>query len=118
MRYIDRDHLIGKPEVVRLIERSEAARAEILAEADPAKRTTLIERHRNKWVAFRPHLAELSHNKCWYTESLNPGTDDDVDHFRPKGEVAEDTGHGGYWWGSTELEKFPSQLSPGKSTSN
>jgi uncharacterized protein (TIGR02646 family) len=106
MRYIDRDQLIGKPEVAQLIERAEAARAEILAETEIAKRGVLIEKHRNKWVAFRPHLAEISHNKCWYTESLNPGTDDDVDHFRPKGEVAEDVRHGGYWWEALNWRNF------------
>jgi hypothetical protein len=106
MRYIDRDQLVGNLEVAPLIQGTETARAEILAEAEAAKRSALVEKHRNKWVAFRPYFAQISHNKCWYTESLNPGTDDDVDHFRPKGEVAEDAGHGGYWWEALNWRNF------------
>jgi len=106
MRYIDRDQLIGNAEVVPLIEAAEAARTEILAEAEATKREALIQKHRDKWVAFRPHFAQLSHNKCWYTESVNPGTDDDVDHFRPKGDVAEVEGHGGYWWEALNWRNF------------
>ncbi|MDP2897332.1 MAG: hypothetical protein Q8Q12_12390 [bacterium] len=106
MRYINYDVLIGDPEVQRLINAAEDARAEVLSEAEPARRQTLVERHRDRWVAFRPHLARVSHNKCWYTESLNPGTDDDVDHFRPKGRLAEDETHGGYWWEALNWRNF------------
>ena len=35
-------------------------------------------------------LAQLSNSKCWYSESQNPTSDKNVDHFRPKGSVVED----------------------------
>jgi hypothetical protein len=36
---------------------------------------------------------------CGYCTRDLPGNDrGDVDHFRPKGKVAEDPTHGGYWW--------------------
>lgn len=44
------------------------------------------------------------HDKCWYTESKQIGTDTDVDHFRPKNSVkgvinpATGKKHIGYWW--------------------
>src|ERR1035441_9966503 len=106
MRYINRDVLIGDAEVQPLITAAETARARILAETDPDIREQLLESHRGEWVAFRPHLSRLSHGKCWYTESVNPGTDDDVDHFRPKGRLADDETHGGYWWEALNWRNF------------
>lgn len=50
------------------------------------------------WRDLAPHLAKLQDGKCWYSESRNPGSDKDVDHFRPKNRVAEDPDHEGYWW--------------------
>jgi uncharacterized protein (TIGR02646 family) len=50
------------------------------------------------WRDLNPHLASLRNRKCWYSESLNPTADKNVDHFRPKNRVAEDPTHEGYWW--------------------
>lgn len=81
-----------------LADAAAAAQDEINREVDPAKRRDLVEAHRKKWVAFRALFEKYFHQKCWYTESRNPGTDEDVDHFRPKGRIAEDHTHGGYYW--------------------
>jgi uncharacterized protein (TIGR02646 family) len=50
------------------------------------------------WRELAPYLKKLRNSKCWYSESSNPGSDKDVDHFRPKRRVAEDPEHEGYWW--------------------
>jgi len=50
------------------------------------------------WRDLAPYLAKLRNGKCWYSESLNPGSNKDVDHFRPKNRVDEDPVHEGYWW--------------------
>ena len=50
------------------------------------------------WRELSPELAELGNGKCWYSESRNPASDKNVDHFRPKGRVEEDDTHEGYWW--------------------
>ena len=50
------------------------------------------------WRDLAPYLAKLRNGKCWYSESLNPGSDKNVDHFRPKNAVREDPSHEGYWW--------------------
>ncbi|MCG5060778.1 MAG: hypothetical protein KA714_23075 [Limnoraphis sp. WC205] len=50
------------------------------------------------WRDLAPYLARLHNGKCWYSESLNPGSNKDVDHFRPKNRVNEDPDHEGYWW--------------------
>lgn len=100
------DRLVGDPVVRKVIAAAEQARHDVAAEDDPDRRRALIERHRDKWVAFRPHFERVFGEKCWYTECRNPGTDDDVDHFRPKGRVAEDGSHGGYWWEALRWRNF------------
>ncbi len=50
------------------------------------------------WRDLAPELAKLQNGKCWYSESQNPGSDKNIDHFRPKNRVAEDLNHEGYWW--------------------
>lgn len=106
MRYINLNLMVGDPEAAPAIEAARQACAEILAEADPARRDTLIERYRPRWVAFRAHFERVYGEKCWYTECVNPGTDDDIDHYRPKGRVDEDKEHGGYWWEALNWRNF------------
>lgn len=44
-------------------------------------------------------LEELFHDKCAYCETkIAAGFDWDVEHFRPKGKVAERDDHPGYYW--------------------
>jgi uncharacterized protein (TIGR02646 family) len=50
------------------------------------------------WRDLAQPLAALQKGKCWYSESINPTSDKDVDHFRPKNRVQEDPDHEGYWW--------------------
>src|SRR5882724_7294129 len=42
------------------------------------------------WRDLTEPLKRLSDGKCWYSESRNPASDKNVDHFRPKNAVAED----------------------------
>jgi uncharacterized protein (TIGR02646 family) len=96
VRFIDLEEL--KPRIRDLIPPLEEAQAEVNKETDPELRAALIRRYRPRWVALREAFDAFSYGKCWYTESKNPGSDDDIDHFRPKGRVAEDDKHGGYYW--------------------
>lgn len=50
------------------------------------------------WGDLAVPLKALSNNKCWYSESKNPASDKNVDHFRPKNRVQEAPDHEGYWW--------------------
>ncbi len=96
MRFIDLEKL--KPRIRHLIPALEEARDAVLAENDPAQRATLIDRYRGRWTALRTEYAAFTYDKCWYVECKNPGTDDDMDHFRPKLRVQEDPTHPGYYW--------------------
>ena len=40
------------------------------------------------WRDLMTALSVLSGEKCWYSESCNPSSDKNVDHFRPKAGVA------------------------------
>lgn len=107
MRFIDLEDLDrSKPEIVTILADLEKAKAEVSAEQDPKRREEFIEHHQRMWTRLRPYLSELSYNKCWYIECLNPGTDDDVDHFRPKAEISEEPGHPGYYWLAFDWRNF------------
>jgi hypothetical protein len=107
MRFIDLEDLDrSRQEVVTILNALQAAREEVIAEGDPERRRQLISRYQSRWTALRPYLSELSYNKCWYLECTNPGTDDDIDHFRPKLGVAEDHDHPGYYWLAFDWRNF------------
>lgn len=106
MRFIDLDLLLVQLATQPLIHAAEAARIAILAAPDEDARRALIAANQDKWVAFRAQLQTIFGPKCWYTESKNPGTDDDIDHFRPKGRLAEHANHGGYWWEALNWRNF------------
>lgn len=106
MRYIDLDLLVGRADTQPLIDAANAARQAIQAAPDAAARRALIAANRDKWVAFRPLMQQIFGDKCWYTESKNPGTDDDIDHYRPKSRIADRRGHGGYWWEALHWRNF------------
>lgn len=96
MRFIDLEEL--KPTIRDKIKALEEAKAEVLSELDAAGRVALIDRYRSRWTALREAFAAYSNDKCWYVECKNLGTDDDIDHFRPKSGVKEDPTHPGYYW--------------------
>ena len=85
-------------------------RQQLNVEADPKKRSEIIEANKELWAEVKAELAKLSNDKCWYTESKQQGTDTDVDHFRPKKRVAEvkdkDNPHPGYWWLAFDLANY------------
>lgn len=79
-----------------------ALETKIAAEPDVSEKLKLINANAALWKELKSELAKLFNFKCWYTEAPQAGTDVDVDHYRPKGRVAEliktDVPHPGYWW--------------------
>lgn len=96
MRFIDLEAL--KPCIRHLIVALEEAQEIVMAEVDADRRAELIQKYRGRWIALRQTFDEYSYGKCWYVECKNPGTDDDIDHFRPKLGVTEAPDHPGYYW--------------------
>ena len=58
------------------------------------------------WRELKPLLASISTDKCWYCESKDIRSDNTVDHYRPKGSVAEVNDHPGYWWLAFDHSNF------------
>jgi uncharacterized protein (TIGR02646 family) len=107
VRYIDIESLRARPEAHALIEAADEAQREVEQEGDPEARKALIKARSQRWRNLRALLEQTDvRKKCWYTESKNPGTDDDVDHYRPKGAIEERKDHPGYWWEAFNWRNF------------
>ncbi len=122
MRYVDIDGIeLPAGWQARADRALNELRAEILA-ADAGARTAgtdVAEARKNAiagglqrparqaiWRDLAPYLAQLRKSKCWYSESQNPTSDKNVDHFRPKSRVAEDPAHEGYWWKAFDYRNY------------
>lgn len=75
-----------------------------LAAAKAHRQNPPVDRKAFKYKAYkgadvRLALESLFHGKCAYCETSYAATMPvDIEHYRPKGAVAEDDAHGGYWW--------------------
>lgn len=86
------------------------------SKANKATEVAKLEKTKHKWDRgiyadvreVRPALEKLFHDKCAYCERALPG-DWDVEHFRPKGRLAEREDPPGYYWLGYEWENlYPS----------
>lgn len=73
---------------------------------DKNERMKKINKCSKHWKKMKDKLILLSRGKCWYCESIPHRSDYHVDHFRPKGEVAECPEHDGYWWLSFDWNNY------------
>lgn len=96
MIFIDLEQL--KPHIRHLLPALQEAHEAVMKETDRERREKLIDHYRSRWIALREEFDRFSYCKCWYVECKNLGTDDDIDHFRPKLAVKEDEHHPGYYW--------------------
>lgn len=72
---------------------------------NPKKKAFQFSAYRNEEV--RRALARIFHGKCAYCETVYAAASPvDIEHFRPKGEVTEDSGHPGYWWLAMKWENL------------
>ncbi|HZH98164.1 MAG TPA: hypothetical protein VEX38_04270 [Fimbriimonadaceae bacterium] len=78
-------------------EKAQKARAAV-ASALPAERSEVISKHAKVWQEVKELLAQKSNYKCWYCESEQERSDNNVDHYRPKNSPVECENHPGYWW--------------------
>src|SRR4051812_48374124 len=87
-----------------------AARAkqaeEAVEAAQPAVRSAAVNARSAIWRDLKDTLKQVSHNKCWYCESIDIRSDNAVDHFRPKAAVADSPAHEGYWWLAFKWENY------------
>ena len=88
------------------LDRSEAALEDLRRAARRHERVAILARSSNTWRELKDDLSKLSQGKCWYCETPRLRSDDAVDHFRPKGRVAELASHEGYWWLAFDYRNF------------
>jgi hypothetical protein len=72
------------------------------------QRKEFIGKKSHVWRAFARYLAKMSYGKCWYSESNDPQSFFDVDHFRPKKEAkrSESENDDGYPWLAFSWDNF------------
>ncbi len=110
MIHIDRERADEDGRPVRpdadWFERAAAARRDALREAAAHQADDAVFAH----LQVKAALEKLFHDKCAYCETfLTAGGDWDVEHFRPKGKVAERDDHPGYYWLAYEwVNLYPS----------
>ena len=83
MIFVRRDPNLIPEGVLRVAERAQAE-LEALPAAD---RIAFIKKRSYIWKRFKRYLRQMSYGKCWYSESPDPQSFFDVDHFRPKAEA-------------------------------
>ena len=86
-----------------------AERAQVMLETLPAEdRRAFITKKSHIWRKFKRYLSAMSYGKCWYSESPDPQSFFDVDHYRPKlrARRSEDEFDVGYDWLAFSWENF------------
>ena len=99
MIWLDRDRRDGEGRPIRpdqaWLDLAAEARKEALREAGAHEAQASVYGHDQ----VRAALEALFHDKCAYCETeASAGFDWNVEHFRPKGKVAERADHPGYYW--------------------
>lgn len=104
MIYVRRDPALIPEKVLKVAERAQRE----LDALPEAKRKRYIERKAPIWRSFGRHLAKMSYGKCWYSESKDPQSFFDIDHFRPKkaAKRAEGVEDDGYPWLAFSWDNF------------
>lgn len=87
-----------------------AAKAQSQLETlNEAERRDFIKKKSRIWRLFGRYLSRMSHGKCWYSESPDPQSFFDVDHYRPKLEAKRSeskTDKPGYEWLAFSWDNF------------
>jgi hypothetical protein len=92
----------------RILDVATRAQAELEGKND-ADRKAFIKKKSHIWRAFGRYLREMSYGKCWYSESPDPQSFFDVDHFRPKAEAKRsetEVDSPGYEWLAFSWDNF------------
>ena len=104
MIYVRRDSSLIPEKLLKVAERAQQKLEALPADERPA----FIKKKSHVWRAFARYLSKMSYGKCWYSESLDPQSFFDVDHYRPKLEArrSDDVTDPGYEWLAFSWENF------------
>jgi len=104
MIYVRRDSGLIPEKLLQVAERAQKK-----LEALPSdQRPEFIRKKSHVWRAFTRYLSKMSYGKCWYSESIDPQSFFDVDHYRPKLEAkrSDELTDPGYGWLAFSWENF------------
>lgn len=105
MIYVHRDwSKVPEEKLTRLKSLSE----ELERVAGKAERKAFIAANAGAWSDVRGELESMSFGKCWYTESCDPVSRNQTDHYRPHGRVRQAEGQlaEGYCWLAFDVENY------------
>jgi len=102
--YVRRNPALIPERVLKVAERAQRQ----LERLPEPQRPSFIKKKSHIWRAFARYLAKMSYRKCWYSESPDPQSFFDVDHYRPKLEAkrSNDVTDRGYEWLAFSWENF------------
>jgi hypothetical protein len=102
--YVRRDSKLIPKKLIRAAEKAQKA----LEKLPASKRPGYIKKKAAIWRAFAGYLSQMSYGKCWYSESPDPQSFFDVDHFRPKlrARRSDQDVDPGYEWLAFSWENF------------
>jgi hypothetical protein len=106
MIYVRRNVALIPKKVLEVAARAQTKLNEL---KKPADRRAFIKKKSHIWRAFGRYLADMSYGKCWYSESPDPQSFFDVDHYRPKLEARRsdtEVDKPGYEWLAFSWENF------------
>lgn len=106
MIYVHRDQTIIPEKYLKVAERAQKKLETLTSEVERRK---FIKSKSHIWRKFGLYLSQMSYGKCWYSESPDPHSFFDVDHYRPKLEAKrteEHTDTPGYEWLAFSWENF------------
>jgi hypothetical protein len=104
MIYVRRDFSLIPEKLLKVAERAQRELEELPAD----ERAAFIKKKSHVWRAFACYLSKMSYGKCWYSESRDPQSFFDVDHYRPKLEArrSDNMIDPGYPWLAFSWENF------------
>lgn len=87
------------------LKESKALLDQLIAAPNRKARSAIINSNSAHWNEIRKALWTIGGEKCWYTEMVIPWKSSVIEHFRPKGKLAQES-HDGYWWLSFNWKNF------------
>lgn len=104
MILVRRDQTLIPPNLLAVAKRAQ----EKLERLAPDERKAFIKKKAHIWRRFARYLGKMSYGKCWYSESKDAHTFQDVDHFRPKlcAKRTDEIEDEGYPWLAFDWDNF------------
>ena len=94
--------LSSRPEYPRVLKSTKVTKARSALNKKVQEGQKLSSRDfkgKSYWGETKQILHEYQHGKCCYCERRrDTNAEADIEHFRPKLEVTENSEHPGYWW--------------------